>query len=110
MSIFTQIIERKIKADIVYENERILVIKDIAPKAPVHLLLIPKKHISSFQQIKEEDLPIMGELILLIQKLAIEFDIEDGYRVVVNNGKEAGQTIFHLHLHLLGGKKMTHNL
>lgn len=105
-SIFSKIIAGELPADKVFENERILAIKDIHPKAPVHLLIIPKKEISDFQSIATEDLPLVGEMVQVAQKLAKEYKIADGYRVIVNNGAEAGQTVSHLHLHLLGGKRL----
>jgi len=110
MTLFTKIINREIKSEIVYEDEKVIAIRDIAPKAPVHLLIIPKKEISSLQEMKEEDFPIFSEMIEVVQILAKKFNIETGYRLVVNNGKGAGQTIFHLHFHLLGGKTMTEDL
>jgi len=107
MSVFTKILNREIDSDIVYENEFVFAIKDINPKAPVHLLIIPKKEILSLQTIDDQDLHIVPEMIKAVKKLAKDFDIENGYRLVVNNGKGAGQTVFHLHFHLLGGKTMT---
>lgn len=109
MSIFTQIIDKKIPADIVYENDFVFAIKDISPQAPVHLLIIPKKEIATLQLIKEEDQPLFIEMMKAVQHLAKEFAIENGYRLVVNNGKGAGQTVYHLHFHLLGGKTMSHS-
>lgn len=105
-SIFSKIIAGELPADKVFENERILVIKDLHPKAPVHLLIIPKKEIPDFQSIATEDLPLIGEMVQVAQKLAQDYKIVAGYRVIVNNGAEAGQTVSHLHLHLLGGKKL----
>jgi len=107
MSVFTKILNREKDSDIVYENEFVFAIKDINPKAPVHLLIIPKKEILSLQTIDDQDLHIVPEMIKAVKKLAKDFDIENGYRLVVNNGKGAGQTVFHLHFHLLGGKTMT---
>ena len=107
MTIFKDIIDGKISAEKVFENERILAIKDKFPIAPVHILIMPKKEISGIDNIKEEDLPLIGEIFLVAKKLAKEFDIEeDGYRVLTNNGADAGQTIFHLHFHLIGGRKL----
>lgn len=106
MSIFKDIIERKLPAEIVFENERIIAIKDKYPIAPVHLLIMPKKEIHSIQKMKKEDFYLFGEIIEVAQKLAKEFDILDGYRLLTNNGSGAGQTIFHLHFHLIGGRRL----
>lgn len=107
MTIFKDIIDGKISAEKVFENERILAIKDKFPIAPVHILIMPKKEISGIDKINEEDLSLIGEIFLVAQKLAKEFDIaEDGYRVLTNNGMDAGQTILHLHFHLIGGRKL----
>lgn len=103
-TIFGKIIRKEIPSEIVFENERILVFKDIAPKAPVHLLIIPKKEIENLQSVSLEDMGLIVEMIQIAQNLAIEFGIQDGYRLLTNNGKNAGQIVMHLHFHLLGGK------
>lgn len=103
-TIFGKIIRKEIPSDIVYENERILAFKDIAPKAPVHLLIIPKKEIKDLQSVSQEDMGLIIEMIQIAQNLALEFGIQDGYRLLTNNGKNAGQVVMHLHFHLLGGK------
>lgn len=102
-TIFGKIIEGEVPAEKVYENERILVIKDLYPKAPVHLLIIPKKEIPDLQTVTEDDLPLMGEIVQVAQKLAEEYKITEGYRLIVNNGPLSGQSISHLHFHLMGG-------
>lgn len=107
-TVFGQIIEGKLPCKKVFENERILVIEDIAPVAPIHFLIMPKKPIQNLQEMKEEDLPLLQEIVSVAQKLAEEYDIEDGYRLLTNNGPLAGQTVFHLHFHLIGGRKLTH--
>ena len=109
-TIFGKIIEGTLPAEKVFENERILAIKDKFPVAPVHLLIMPKKPIPDLQSVGPEDLGLIGEMIEVAQKLARDFEIEDGYRLVVNNGAEGGQIIFHLHFHLIGGKQLTHHL
>lgn len=106
MTIFSKIINREIPATIVFENEKIIAIKDIAPKAPIHLLIIPKKAIKDLQSVEESDLPLIGECVKVAQKLAEEFGIEEGYRFLANCGSDAGQTVFHLHFHLLGGRPL----
>lgn len=105
-TIFGKIIRKELPADIVYENEKIIAFKDIAPQAPVHLLIVPKKEIKDLQSLTSEDLPLMAEIVFVAQKLANEFGVADGYRLLTNNGSPAGQVIFHLHFHLLGGRKL----
>lgn len=107
-TIFDKIIKGELPADKVFENERILAIKDIHPVAPVHILIMPKKEIPDIQSLTAEDFPLLEELIQAAQKLAAEFGILDGYRLVTNNGALAGQTIYHLHFHLIGGRALTH--
>lgn len=105
--IFCKIANKEIPTEIVYENEEIIAFEDVEPKAPVHILIIPKKHIPSVNQLKPEDKKIVGELVLIAPKIAKEKGIsETGYRLIINMGKDAGQTIEHLHLHLLGGRKL----
>ncbi|GAB5411642.1 MAG: HIT domain-containing protein [Chlamydiales bacterium] len=105
-TIFGKIIAGELSAEKVFENERIIVIKDIAPKAPVHLLFIPKKEIVSLQSMQKEDLTLLAEIVELAQKLAKEYGVEDGYRFLTNVGGQAGQTVFHLHFHLIGGSSL----
>ena len=105
--IFCKIINKEIPADIVYQDDEIIAFKDIAPVAPVHLLIIPKKHILSVNNLELEDKELIGRLFLTARKIAKEQGVSGtGYRLVINIGKDAGQTIDHLHLHLLGGKKL----
>ncbi len=105
-TIFGKIIKGELPAEKVFENERFLVIKDRYPSAPVHLLIIPKKEISNLQALAPEDLPLMMEVVSIAQQLAREFKIEEGYRLLTNNGTEGGQVIFHLHFHLIGGRRL----
>ncbi len=109
-TIFGKIIAGKIPSEKVFENERILAIKDIYPVAPVHILIMPKKEIPDLQSLTKEDYPLVGEIVEVAQKLAKEFDIESGYRLITNNGAEGGQAIFHLHFHLIGGRQLNHIL
>ncbi len=107
-TIFGKIIRREIPAEIVYEDEEVLAFKDIAPQAPIHVLIIPKKEIPTANDIQEEDAPLIGKLFIVAKKLAKEFGVdESGYRLVINCNKDAGQAVYHLHLHLLGGRKFT---
>ena len=105
-TIFSKIILGEIPAEKVFENENILAFKDIHPAAPVHILIVPKKEIPDLQSVSQEDLPLIGEIMVVAQKLAKQFKITDGYRLLTNNGPLAGQTISHLHFHLIGGRHL----
>ena len=105
-TIFSRIIDKELPADIVFENERIIAIKDLYPVAPVHLLIMPKKEIPDIQSLKPEDYPLLGEIVQVAQKLAKEFGVDNGYRLLTNNGTPSGQSIFHLHFHLIGGRDL----
>lgn len=105
-TIFGKIIRGELPADKVFENERILAIKDIHPKAPIHILIIPKKEVPDLQSLAKEDLPLMGEIVEVAQMLAKRYEIADGYRFLTNNGPAAGQVVFHLHFHLMGGRSL----
>lgn len=107
-TIFGKIIKGELPCKKVFENARILAIEDISPAAPVHILIMPKKEIPNLQALEPGDYPLIQEIVEVAQKLAEEYDIVDGYRLLTNNGHEAGQTIFHLHFHLLGGRRLTH--
>lgn len=105
--IFCKIVNKEIPSEIIYEDGRIIAFKDIEPKAPLHLLLLPKKHIPSVNHLEVDDKELIGELILIAQKIAREQGVaETGYRLSFNVGEDAGQTIEHLHLHLMGGGKL----
>ena len=105
--IFCKIAKKEVPYEIVYEDERIMVFKDIAPKAPVHLLIIPKKHIHSVNHIEPEDKELVGELFLVAKRVAKDQGVaESGYRLSFNVGRDAGQVVDHLHMHLLGGKRI----
>ena len=105
-TIFQKIIDREIPADIVYEDDQCLAFHDVAPQAPTHLLVIPKKPIKSIDNIADEDAPLLGHLWLVVRNLAQNLGLEDGYRVVVNCGADGGQAVDHLHFHLLGGRPL----
>lgn len=102
-TIFGKIVRGEIPCNRVFENERILAFKDIAPKAPVHILIIPKKEIRCLQEVQQEDLPLVMEMIAVAQDLASQFAISDGYRLLTNNGRKGGQRVDHFHFHLIGG-------
>lgn len=104
-SIFSKIIKRDIPADIVFEDDEIIAINDINPQAPVHILIIPKKEIATLNDLNENDANLIGKIVLVAKNLAKQKGIaEDGYRLLVNCNKNAGQTVFHIHFHLLGGR------
>lgn len=107
MTIFHKIIDREIPADIVFENDRIIAFKDIAPLAPVHVLFVPKVTIPTLNDARLENAQIMGELMLAASDYARQVGIaDDGYRIVMNCNDHGGQTVFQMHLHLLGGAKL----
>ena len=103
--LFCKMIRKEIKAKVEYEDERMLVIHDINPQAPAHLLVIPKKHVETLAALETSDIPMMGDIIHGATKVAKKNGWEH-YRLVFNNGAEAGQSIFHIHLHLLAGRRM----
>ncbi len=105
-TIFSKIINRQIPADIVYEDDLALAFKDVHPQAPVHILVIPKKPIPQLAEAETEDNVLLGHLLLVAKQVAEQVGLTNGYRVVINNGADAGQTVFHLHLHILGGREM----
>lgn len=107
MTVFKQIIDRKIPASIVYETENVLAFRDINPQAPVHIILITKKEIENLNYLSEEDIKIYGELLLAIPKIAEIEGIKDtGYRIISNTGRDSHQEVKHLHLHILGGRDL----
>ena len=108
--IFCKIINGEIASKIFYQDEDFIVIHDISPKAPVHVLLMSVKHIESLQNVTEEDSEFLGKMMITVNKIARKLGIaESGYKVVINNGKGSGQMVFHLHLHILGGWKKLEN-
>jgi histidine triad (HIT) family protein len=105
--IFCSIREGKIPSQKVYEDEYVFAFKDINPEAPIHILIIPKQHISSINELEEDNAYVVGHIYLAAKKLAKELGVdESGYRVVANCGKAAGQTVYHIHFHLLGGRNL----
>ena len=104
--IFCKIVKKEIPAGIVYEDNSVLVFKDINPAAPVHLLLIPKKHIPTFFDLKEEDSGLLGELHLAAARVARDMGLEKGFRLVSNCNRDAGQLVFHIHYHLMAGRAL----
>lgn len=106
MTVFTRIIRREIPADIVYEDELCLAFRDINAQAPVHVLLIPKKEVASLDQLAEEDGALCSHLLQTVPKVASLLGLSAGYRTVINTGEHGGQTVFHLHIHILGGRHL----
>lgn len=105
--LFCKIISKEIPANIIYEDDLILAFDDIHPKAPIHKLIIPKKHIETLNDLQPEDTPILGAMFQAAKKIAQELNIaEPGYRIVMNCNQDAGQIVFHIHMHLLGGKTL----
>lgn len=105
-TLFSKIIARQIPADIVYEDEHCLAFRDINPQAPTHVLLIPKREIPKLADAGEGDAAMLGHLMLAAGKVARQLGVGEAFRLVVNNGADAGQTVFHLHLHILAGRPM----
>jgi histidine triad (HIT) family protein len=106
-NIFKKIIDKEIPAQIIYEDDRCLAFRDVAPQAPTHVLVIPKREIASLAALDDDDANLVAHLILVTRNLAKELKLGGGYRVVVNCGSDGGQSVDHLHLHLLGGRQMT---
>ena len=106
-TIFSKIINKEIHADILFENDKTLVFRDISPKAPVHFLVIPKKEIRTINDINEEDRSLIGELFIVAKEIAKKEGIsEKGYRTIFNCNEHGGQTVYHIHLHVLGGRQL----
>ncbi|NKB36088.1 MAG: HIT domain-containing protein [Gammaproteobacteria bacterium] len=106
-TIFSKIINREIPADIVHEDELCLAFRDVNPQAPIHILVIPKKPIARIIDACDEDQSLLGHLYLVANKIAREEGVEDAFRLVVNNGEGVGQSVFHLHVHILAGRAFT---
>lgn len=106
-TIFSKIIRREIPADIVYEDDLAIAFKDVHPQAPVHILVIPKQPIKSLADVTSGDRDLVGHLLLTAQQVALKAGLNNGYRLVINTGDDGGQTVSHIHLHILGGRQMT---
>ncbi|MCX7592483.1 MAG: histidine triad nucleotide-binding protein [Fischerella sp.] len=106
-TIFSKIIRREIPANIVYEDDLAIAFTDINPQAPVHILVIPKKPIPKLTDAESEDSELLGHLLLTAKRVAEKAGLTNGYRLVINTGPDGGQTVYHLHLHILGGRQMT---
>ena len=106
-TIFQKIINREIPSKIIYEDEICIVIEDIQPQAPFHALIIPKKLIPRIELAEETDQKTLGHLLLTAKRIADEQNLENGFRIVINNGNDGGETVPHLHVHLLGGRQLS---
>jgi len=106
-TLFEKIINREIPADIVYEDELSLAFKDINPQAPTHILIIPKKTIEKLSDANIEDQALLGHLMLVAGKIAEQLNLDNTFRIIINNGAGAGQSVFHLHLHLMSGRPLS---
>jgi histidine triad (HIT) family protein len=106
-TIFKRIIDREIPADIVYEDEHALAFRDVSPQAPTHVLIIPKQEIASLASAGDADSALLGHLLTVARQLAAKLNLSNGFRVVINAGPDGGQSVDHLHLHLLGGRPLT---
>ncbi len=105
--VFCKIIKREIPSDIVYEDDRVIAFKDVNPAAPIHILVVPKKHIENLLQVSEEDGDIISYIYKVINKIAIDNNFaQNGFRVIANCGKDSGQEVMHIHFHVLGGRKL----
>jgi histidine triad (HIT) family protein len=104
--IFCQIVAGRKPAAIVYQTETVLAFRDIAPQAPTHILIVPRRHIANVADLSAEDAPLMGDLILAARAIGDQEGVSDGFRLVINSGRPAGQSVFHLHVHLLAGRRM----
>jgi histidine triad (HIT) family protein len=105
-SIFTKILDGEIPGDILFEDEVCFAIKDINPQAPIHILIIPKKHVEKVSDAESDDKEMLGHLLLVSKAIANEQGLDDNYRLIINNGAKAGQSVFHIHVHLLGGRSL----
>lgn len=106
-NIFQRIIDREVPADIIYEDDRCLAFHDVSPQAPTHVLVIPKRPISSLAELADDDAELAGHLLLVLRSLAERLGLKGGYRIVANCGPDAGQSVDHVHFHLLGGRALS---
>ena len=106
--LFCNIVSENIPADILYQDDQVVAFRDINPQAPTHILIIPRKHISTINEVESTDQQLVGHLVLTAQKLARDQGIsESGFRLIMNCNEEGGQTVYHIHMHLMGGRQLT---
>ena len=106
-TIFQKIIDKEIPAELLHEDDFCIAFPDISPQAPVHVLIVPKKSLIKLHDANNEDQALLGHLMLVANQLATKLEVDQGYRIIINNGAKAGQSVFHLHVHLLGGRVMS---
>ena len=106
-TIFEKIIDRELPSKIVYEDDKCIAIEDISPKAPIHILIIPRKPIKMLSKASAVDQDLLGHLMMVTKQISEELNVQDAFNVLINNGAEAGQTVFHLHIHLLAGRNFS---
>tara|TARA_B100000900_G_C20340883_1_gene618145 strand:- start:296 stop:640 length:345 start_codon:yes stop_codon:yes gene_type:complete len=106
-TIFEKIIDRELPSKIVYEDDKCIAIEDISPKAPIHILIIPKKPIKMLSKASAADQDLLGHLMMVTKHISEELNVQDAFNILINNGAEAGQTVFHLHIHLLAGRNFS---
>jgi len=106
-TIFQKIIDKQIPADIVYEDDQCLAFRDINPQAPTHVLVIPKREIKSLDVLSPSDAPLIGHLFVVVRQIAQQLGLSDGYRTVINCGRDGGQSVDHIHIHLLAGRSLS---
>lgn len=104
--IFCKIVDGTAKADILHRDDQVTVFRDLHPAAPTHILIVPNRHIDSVNQLEEADASLVGHMFVVAKEIAARENLSDGYRLIVNTGAGGGQTVFHLHLHLIGGRQM----
>lgn len=105
-SIFTKIKNKEIPGSIIYEDDKCFALEDINPQAPVHILIVPHKEIAKISDSTQEDIELLGHLILASKTIAQKYELENNYRLIINNGAGAGQSVFHVHVHLMGGRSL----
>lgn len=105
--VFCKIVDGEIPAAKIYEDEKVIAFNDLSPQAPVHFLVVPKKHIANLDELQESDAELIGHIFLVIKKIAKDLDLKKGYRVVANCKEEGGQSVPHIHFHVMGGREMT---
>ncbi len=105
--LFCRIVEGTVPAKVVFQDEQALAFEDINPQSPVHVLIIPKRHVTSLQEVEAADQALLGHLVLTCNRVAAQKGLSSGYRLTVNTGRDGGQTVAHLHFHVLGGRRMT---
>ena len=105
-SIFTKIKNKEIPGNVIYEDDKCFALEDINPQAPIHILIVPHKEIAKISDSTSEDIELLGHLLLVSKTIAQKYELENNYRLVINNGAGAGQSVFHIHVHLMGGRRL----